>query len=442
MTLKEQRLENLNKKILEFYTKEKESLGLKKIFYLIARWFCMLAHEFIKDDVKVRAESLSFLMVFSILPLIAGAFFVFNIFSQFAYVQESIQNFIDQWISNIPKEHQEFLMDYVLKFKDAYLENVSKKSSTIGIFAVFFLFWIGLQTYNNMDSVINVIWSADKKRSILENIRNFIVVTFFAPIVITATMSLPIILSKINFTKNLFIQVPFLKTLYHYLIPIVLLWFTFFMIYKFIPVVKVKNKSAFIGSVFTTIGLFIANLIVQLYFKYGTNSAYGKAASVPIVFFWIYLIWIIIIMGAELSFLAQNEKIILNTPKKEKSLIEGEVLLLILKILLEAFKLGANPVSLESLVQKTNYLEDKIKLILRFLIEKGLVLEVVGNMGSQEMSFYSLAKDIESLSLEELLRDFYKDSSSLKNKDGHLEIKKMWHESLKTWFEFFKDKKI
>jgi len=214
------------------------------------------------------------------------------------------------------------------------------------------------------------------------------------------------------------------------------------MIYKFIPVVKVKNKSAFIGSVFTTIGLFIANLIVQLYFKYGTNSAYGKAASVPIVFFWIYLIWIIIIMGAELSFLAQNEKIILNTPKKEKSLIEGEVLLLILKILLEAFKLGANPVSLESLVQKTNYLEDKIKLILRFLIEKGLVLEVVGNMGSQEMSFYSLAKDIESLSLEELLRDFYKDSSSLKNKDGHLEIKKMWHESLKTWFEFFKDKKI
>lgn len=405
---------------------------LPKVWRWGSRWGLMLYHEFLRDEVKVRAESLTFLMIFSLLPLIAGTFFIFTIFAHFGFVQEALLRFVEQFLQTIPLEHREFVRDYVLNFKNEYLKSLSDKSGSIGIFALFILIWVGMQTFSNIDKMLNHIWGSERQRHFFEQLRNFLVVVVAAPLALVSGLSLPPILQQLPGTHYLFERVPLLWVLLNSVLTPGLIWSTFVMLYRYVPTRKVKWKSALIGALFSTICFSTANSLLGLYFKFGTQSAYGKAAIVPLIGFWIYVVWIIIILGAEVSFLIQNQKDLLHTDECDPSLKEGAALLAVLGSLKEALSEGKNPVSFEKLRNESELSSAKLHRILEFLLKKQIIVECL-DLNSRSEGVFALAKEPKTIPLEKLLRDFYQTADELPNFD----LEEIWRNQIDDWLKGF-----
>ena len=440
MTTKSRRIESLQGQVYRYYLIENEAKAQGKFFkrtrYFLARWSLMLYREYLIDDIKVRAESLSYLMLFSILPIIAGCFFIFTIFTQFGMVQEAIGSFVNNILDTIPYENRDVIEEYVLKFKDAYLASISGKSGKLGIFALAILIWVGLQTFNNIDLALNHIWRSDRDRPFIEKLRNFIVVSVGAPLVLAASLSIPLILQQIPATRSLFELLPFLSGLLNFVIPTLLTLGTFTMLYRFVPVTQVRWKSALIGSIFTSILLQIANEGMNIYFRIGTNTAYGKAAIIPLIGFWIYLIWIIIILGAEVSYLCQNEQYVVHQPAHSPTLLEVECLLAVVVELMKSYENGSNPVSFESLYQFTRLTPESLRKILNYLESNGWMLKTLPVTLNTDPG-YSLARNVQGDRVSDLLKDFLIQNRPRAAENASTLI---FEKSLETWIQQFESK--
>lgn len=433
MSVRGKKIHFIAQRVRSLYDRERREKTPGRRFMLSTyRWILMLYHEFLRDDVKVRAESLAFLMVFSLLPLIAGAFFVFTIFTRFGFVQEVLDGSVESLLLNIPDAHRSFIRDYIIQFKDNYLESLSAKSGTVGIFALFILIWIGLQTFNNIDRMLNHIWSADRSRPFFEQVRNFLVVAIAAPMVLVSGLSVPLVLEKVGTAYPLLSHLPaiglFLRTV---LTPLLVL-LTFTVIYRYVPVRPVRWKPALIGALFATVCFQITNSIIRIYFIYGTNSAYGKAAVLPLIGFWIYIIWIVVILGAEVSFLIQNEMDIIFSSEIDPTLREGGTLLALLSVLFFAHREKTNPVDFERLRAASGLTSARLHTILDFLFQRKLIVECVSVERTVEGS-YALACDPDEIILREVLQDFYKNANFV---PAHA-LDARWQKSLIEWFDSF-----
>lgn len=440
MSHRRRQSDDLAKKIRHFYALEKDATLSKgrRAYNSALRWMLMLYREGIKDDVKIRAESLSFLMIFSLLPLIAGTFFIFTVFTQFGMVQEALSNFLNHFLGTIPDENRRLVEEYVLRFKDAYLHTISGRSGKLGIFALAILIWVGLQTFNNIDRTINFIWSSDRERPFLEKARNFIVVSVGAPFVIIASLSIPLVLRKLDVTRDIFLHFPVLFSLMNFFIPIALIFGIFALLYRYVPVRRVRWKSALVGSVFAATCLQITNAIMHLYFQIGTNTAYGKAAVVPLICFWIYLVWIIVIVGAELSYLVQNEQFVIQSLPFSHSFYEGECLLVIMSLLQKNFEAGHGPVTWTMLFQRT-YLQGRgLKRIVDYLEERKMLIPVALTASTLENE-YTLARSLRNTQVAEILRDFMLDQ---RRRLKDCSISDDYYQSLEHWLQFFGNRTI
>ena len=397
----------------------------------------MLYHEFLRDDVTVRAQALSFLMVFSLLPLIAGAFFLFTFFAQFGMVQDAITGGLDNVLSSIPPVHRQYINESVLRFKDAYLAGITETSRSVGIFALFILAWVGLQVFTTLDTTLNHIWFAERARPLLEKIRSFIVVTVLAPIVITGGFSVPLILQRLPVTRYFFERFPLLNVLLNYVVPLLLVMAIFLMMYRFLPVRRVWWRSAFWGALFSTVGLALINVFMRVYFAVGMNSAYGKAAVVPLIGFWIYLLWIVIILGAELSYLYQNGQSLFVDSQRSPTLHEGRGILACLVVLYRAHQNGSGPVPIETLREQAELTSGQAAEVLGFLTRAKLAVECLGQPQAPGCE-YVLAREVDSLNVKKLLLEFFapSDESSLPALD------KTWRKSLAHWSEYFESVKL
>jgi len=431
------RIEDLGAGIEALHAREhRESQPLCRRVLFIRRWALMLYREYLRDNVKIRAESLAFLMACSLLPLVAGAFFVFTIFTQFAMVQEALQRFVNGLLETIPVEHRETVQDFILRFKDAYLGAISGKSGRLGVFALLFLVWVGLQTFNNIERTINEIWSADRMRPFMERVRNFVVVSVGAPFVLIASLSIPLVLRKTPGTGHLLEAVPLFSTLLNQVIPLLLILATFTLLYRYVPVTKVRWHAALKGGVFSAVLLQLSNVGMNFYFRVGTQTAYGKAAVVPLIAFWVYIVWIIVIMGAEVSYLAQNEKYLLRAERQPPTLSEAEGLLAILVFLYGAWKGGKNPVSFEILFQHTQLPAKALQRLLSHLLREGLILEALAPADSLDSS-YLLAQDIGNLKIRDVLGRFIVEGRARIEESP---VQKRYEESLHHWLDFFGDR--
>ncbi|MBY0370331.1 YihY/virulence factor BrkB family protein [bacterium] len=430
MSARKEKLSNVSARIVDLRRSQKpgDNRGAR-LWISVRLWFWMLYHEFLCDDVNVRAQSLAYLTLFSLLPLIAGAFFIFAFFSQFGMVQDALQRFIDNFLSTIPSMHREGLRDYILHFKDSYLENLTRSSGSVGVFAILVLGWVGLQAFNNIDSMLNYIWSAERERLFLEKARNFIVVAVLAPLVLIAGFSIPLILARIPMTRFFLENIPVLNVLLNHVIPYLLSLGAFFCMYRFVPVCRVWWRSALVGALFSTLALGLVNALMGLYFSIGTNSAYGKAAVVPLVGFWIYAVWVVVILGAEVSFLVQNGRDIGASVGSGPALSEGRGLLAMLVELLRTYREGSGAVSLERLRDFAGSDSASARRIVEFLQDRKLIVEVlVGDEGGQ----YALARDPETLSVSELLQDFFASSDRKRSP-----VDKVWRASFESWLKAF-----
>lgn len=264
----------------------------------IARVFISSGDRFYWDNGFSRAASLAYTTLFSVVP--ASAF-------MFAFLASlSIQG------DHLPRL-QEFLFRQFLPDSastDQVVEYLSRFSSTVmsasPLVAAAVLITLIL-LINSVESVLNEIWQVYEPRTVAQRVAIFCAIIVIGPIMafsgywfITSRIT-PLIdeLSGVNL---------YVTQVYRYLMPILIDCVAFVSLYHLVPKAPVRFRSAIFGGFIAAV-LFSGTkwafaVYIEEFSSY--NQIYGALGAVPVFLFWLYLLWVIVVFGAELCYQAQH----------------------------------------------------------------------------------------------------------------------------------------
>jgi len=269
---------------------------------------------FNEDAVQLRASALTYYSLLSIVPIIAMAFGIAKGFG----LEEKLNELLIEKLST----HQD-IMNQMIDFSNNLLSNT--KGGLIAGIGVVLLFWSVLKVMGNIEESFNSIWHIQKGRATIAKFTEYLTIMLLAPILLIVSSSLTVFIS--SKTKEVVETVSILSYIENELSfllglsPYVVFWLLLTMVYMIMPNTKVKFKSAFIAGVVSG-SLFVVVQWAYVTFQIGVvqyNAIYGSFAALPLFFVWLQTSWIIVLFGAELSFVHQNiEHYIL---KEESSVI-------------------------------------------------------------------------------------------------------------------------
>jgi membrane protein len=260
---------------------------ITKTFIDSKRFVYFVVRHFFNDDCPYRASALAFTTLLAIVPLMAVSFVILSTFPMFQRLAKPAQDFIfANFVPSTGKIVQNYLIDFT---------NHASKLSTIGMV---FLFIIALLMMYTIESAMNKIWRAPSSRHRL-----------LAFLLYGGIVSLtPFLLGISLLVSSYVFSIPFLAqqdipTLLSYL-PFIFSLAGFTFLYIVVPNCPIRIAHGFYGGL-TAAFLFEAAKHVFGYYltHYHTYQLlYGAFATVPIFFIWIYWVWIITLLGAEVSY--------------------------------------------------------------------------------------------------------------------------------------------
>lgn len=255
-------------------------------FTLIRRIYLTVSI-FSNNSLINHAASGAFYFLLSVVPL--ALFFVF-VLDIWLSGYGKVSDYFFQLLSNInPAINRDFFESMGL---------LKGNSSFYGIIGAVGLLWSSRLVFTSIRNGFDIIFTSSKKRGI---IKNNLVSLIFLPITFVSALSYFIIsavtkqVDKLinEFNLNDLIDLSFLNSLTSYY-PVVLALFIAFILYKFIPKVKVKGTYALAGAILFIVSIYLAQKILGAFIgasKY--NIIYGVISALIVALIWTYILFIL-----------------------------------------------------------------------------------------------------------------------------------------------------
>jgi membrane protein len=189
------------------------------------------------------------------------------------------------------------------------------------------------------------------------------------------------------------------------ILPFMVMWLVFAGLYLFMPNVKVSPRAALIGGVFGGT-LWQLSQWGYLNFQVGVaryNAIYGTMAALPILMVWIYLSWMIVLLGLEMTYATQNLRTIRQDLRGQQvnfASIEF-IALTVLLFVSRRFYEGKPALGQEELASHLDVPSRLLRTILEELTRLGFVVETAQE---SDRSGYQPARALEKISLHDVIR--------------------------------------
>ena len=257
--------------------------------------------EFIRDRCPLRASALTYYTILSIVPVLALVFAIAQGFGFRKLVETKL-------LEQIPE--QEAVLRQVVDFAQSLLENT--KGGLIAGIGIVFLLWAVIKVLGNIESSFNDIWHINKPRTLIRKFTDYLAIVVLGPIILLLSSSTTVFittrLSDITQRYELDKVAGPLEVLISKFSPYILIWVLFLLTYIIMPNTRVRLTSALYGSVAAGT-LYQLTQMAYIHFQLGVskyNAIYGGFAALPLFFIWLNISWMIVLLGAEVSFAAQN----------------------------------------------------------------------------------------------------------------------------------------
>ena len=351
-----------------------------------------------EDKCFVRASSLTFYTLLSIVPVVAMFFGVAKGFG-FEKVLER------RLYENFPG--QEEILVKVVNFAHSLLQET--QGGIIAGIGMAVLFWSVLKVLNNIERSFNEIWEIKTGRSWGRKFSDYLSIMLISPIFIIMSGSVTVFITTEveQITQRIALIGMFSPLIFFMLklLPYILVWMLFTFLYILMPNTKVNFKAGLVGGIVAGTLYQIAQF-AYIGFQIGAarySAIYGSFAALPLFLMWLQISWWIVLFGAELSFANQNvdtyeyEPDCLNISPGFKKLLTLQVTHLLIK----NFSNGEKPLTYS---QISNHLNMPVRLVHQIifdLIESGLVSET-RTKADKEFA-YQPARDINKMTIQYVL---------------------------------------
>ena len=378
--------------------RQKDLTKARSFFIRILRIIILTFRGITEDRIQLRASSLTFYTLLSIVPLLAMVFGIAKGFS----LDITLEKLIIQKMSS-----QQEIVNRAIGFSRELIESV--KGGVIATFGIVFLFWSIIKILSNIEDAFNQIWGVKKGRSPMRKISDYLSLMLICPfllgvsstITVVVTSKLKLFITKISFLDALNPAI----SLFVKLIPYGILWALFSFLYLFMPNTKVNAKSGILAGI-------IAGTIYQIFqwgyinFQIGVtkyHAIYGSFAALPLFLIWLQLSWLVVLLGAEISFAHQN----VDTYEFEKDCsrvsytLRQLLTLRITHLLVKEFSEGDRSWNEIKISQTLNIPVRLVREILHQLVISGIISEI--NLDMERMSAYQPGRDTEKMTLKNVM---------------------------------------
>ena len=264
-----------------------------------------------KNHAGRQAAALSYHTVFGLVPLAIVTLLIFQLFPTYSDIGEKLKKFVyDQ--ANLSafespvagtedKQETITLTEHLDEIVGKFFTGVNKGSITL--FSVAIVIWAALALLSTIERTFNNIWHVPRGRNFLNRIINYWAILTLGPLLLGLGVYASAQYNTLaQLQKTLLTHIA--PTVVSYIVAIV----AFFFLYYVLPNTKVQARAAMWGAAVAAL-VWIA---AKSAFAYGVtelklySTVYGVMALVPMTVFWIYITWLIVLFGLQLTFTTQH----------------------------------------------------------------------------------------------------------------------------------------
>lgn len=266
-----------------------------------ARYALALLRDLIEGEINLRAMSLVYTTLLSLVPFLALAFSVLKALG----VHNSLEPVLEQLLAPLG-DQAAVISRSILGFVD----NI--KVGVLGSIGVSMLLYTAVSMISKIETSFNFIWKISQTRGATQRFGEYLSVLIIGPVLVFSALGLTASVRSSTIVTRLAEIEPFGTTLLlvTQLAPYALIVGAFTFMYAFIPNTRVRLGAAAAGGLFGGVAWESASVGFAK-FVAGASSysaIYSGFAIVIILLIWLYLGWLIILFGCRLAFYIQNPR--------------------------------------------------------------------------------------------------------------------------------------
>ena len=338
--------------------------------FLLALW-----DQFKHDKVLIRASGLAYSSLLATVPLVAVLFALFSAFAAFDDVKVKVEELL---IDHFLPTQKEVLVTYLNDFTEA--------ARSLGLPGFILLIVTAILLLDTIESNFNDIWHVRRRRRMVNKITSYTSVLVFGTLFLGASLSISARIKAEVFTGGI-LDRTFVRTALDWGLTLSLTLSGFLLMYLIVPYARVKLRSAALGAL---VGGLLWELCKNVFamslgrsVRYST--IYGSLAAFPIFLIWLYLTWVVLLLGLEIAFTHQNFRVIererLTNDAGGRNMVALAVR--IYTLIAKRFHTGNTPPTLEEVAERFLLPLETAENSLARLTQSGLARPAGGESGSE-----------------------------------------------------------
>ena len=366
---------------------------LQQLAYKAIRFLFVLVREVSNGQLTLRAMSLVYTTLLSIVPLIAVSFSVLKAFGAHNQIEPLLYNLVEP----LGEQGEQVVLNIL-----GFVENM--KVGVLGSVGMALLLYTVISLIQKVEVSFNYVWHAKATRTLSRRFSDYLSVIMVGPVLVFAAMGLTA--SMMNSTVMLAVMnvEPFgsLLVLVSRLAPLMLITLAFAFVYMFVPNTRVKFSSAMVGAVVGGV-LWQGSGLVFAEFAAGSTryaAIYSGFAILLMFMIWLYLSWLILLIGAQVAFFHQYPDRVRLTDKRMplSGRFREQLALLVMYRIAHVFVHRGKSQTLGMLADHLHLPMDRVGEVVQLLQDRDLLVET-----ASEPPEYVLGQDPATLGLAQLL---------------------------------------
>lgn len=261
----------------------------------------VVGRDLIDGRLNLRAMSLVYTTLLSLVPTIAIAFAIFRAFGYAVYVEQFLTQFLEP-LGDQGTEITARLMEFVQRVN----------ANVLGTVGFVFLVYTVISMVKKIEAAFNDIWHVESSRSLTRQVTEIVSMGVLGPIILfTAIGVMAGALSNAYVGTVIdFGPIRFLISQMSKIVPYVILISVFALLYLMMPNTRVKLSSAFTGALVAGIAWGIAGWGFATFVVKSAQyvAVYSAFASLVVFMIWLYAAWLILLIGCSISFYFQKRQ--------------------------------------------------------------------------------------------------------------------------------------
>lgn len=254
-------------------------------------FLALLWRRFKADRCAQTASSLAFTTLLSLVPLLTIALTLFSAFPVFDEYSIRIKSFL---LHNL-------MPDMAGRIITQYMQQFTESAMRLTAFGLIFLGLTAMMLLLTVEHAFNQIWRVRRQRPLFKRLVMYWAVLTLAPLLIGVSLALSswLLSQSMQYAS----AIPGSRIALLKLLPLLLTTTAFALMFRLVPNRHVSHSHAWLGGIVAALAVALMNALFSFYISHFSNYklVYGAFASIPIFLLWLYLLWLSILIGAQIA---------------------------------------------------------------------------------------------------------------------------------------------